>query len=155
MNGSTQSAAVLVFIFPFTRSVFSQTGMNHVLRVAPEILTPEVVLRMSVCLPDIYIASQSQSLSARRREARPSVHFLPHSSLSRVCVNLFALLTLELIQTRHLKRAIFLFSKCGLCCKSKPDRETTEHISHADSLFCGMCLCVCMCYPCFFLQVRV
>lgn len=118
MNGSTQSAAVLVLIFPFTRSVFSQTGMNHVLRVAPEILTPEVVLCMSVCFPDIYIASQIQSLCAQKRAARPSVNFLPHSSLSRVCVYLFALLTLELIQTRHLKRTIFLFSKCGLCCKS-------------------------------------
>lgn len=74
MNESTQSAAVLVF--PFTRSLFSPTGMNRVLRVAPEILTPEVVLCMSVCLRDIYIASRSQSLSAQRRKAPPSVHFV-------------------------------------------------------------------------------
>jgi len=58
-----QSTAVLVFIFPFTHSVFSQTGMNHVLGVSPEIVSSKVVLCMSVYLHDIYIASQSQSLS--------------------------------------------------------------------------------------------
>lgn len=63
MNESMQSAAVLVFIFPFTRSVFSQTGTNHVLSVSPEILTLKVVICMNVYLHDIYMASQSQSLS--------------------------------------------------------------------------------------------
>lgn len=36
--------------------------------------------------------------------------------------------------------------------QQEPDKEPTEHISHADSLYCGVCLCVCTRCPCFFFR---
>lgn len=161
MNESTQ---LFLFSFLHSHAQFSRRQAWTVfLWVAPEIPTPERWSHAPMCVFawQIYCIGESVSQHLKERNA----HFHPQSSPRRVCVNLFALLTFEPIQTRHLKKTVLLFFRIavcavnlsglvfhqlssswllrpGDCCQQGRDCEPAGHISHADSLSCGVRLCV-------------